>query len=289
MRTKTKTEPLLNEQQPVDRLPAVRKPRATAPTAEPVRTMQPAVPTTPMDLLRIVTQRGASVEEIGKFMDLMERQQKNEAQQAMVRAMTAFKKNPPDIYKTAEADFTTSKGRTTYSYATLGDICDKIIAALAEHGISHDWAIEQPGSGPDANMIVVTCTLTHEMGGSKSATFKAPPDNTGSKNAIQSIGSSVTYASRYSLLAACGIAVKAQGDDDGAAAGEPQAKAQPGADSQVGQHKIDKPNLDRAIKSIKSDDYSYGDLVEYYALTPEQLAYVRAELGMDAAAEAKAK
>lgn len=199
---------------PVDRretgakVPAVRG-RNRMPAQ--VQAQPVAQPTTPMDLLRIVTERGASVEEISKFMDLMDRQDAKQSQQAFVRAMAAFKKNPPDIYKDKDVSFT----GTQYSHATLGNVCEQIIAALAEHGISHDWAMEQPGNG----MIRVTCTLTHEQGHSKSTVMEAPADNSGKKNAIQSIASTVTYLERYTLLAACGIAVKDGSDDDGRGAG----------------------------------------------------------------------
>lgn len=196
--------------QPEAKLPAVRQPRQRA-VAAPVQSQ----PTTPMDLLRIVTERGASVAEISAFMDLMERQQANEARQAFVLAMAAFKKTAPSIYKNEGASFTAKGQQVEYDYATLGNVCEQIIAGLAEHGISHDWTLDQP----NAAGVNITCTLTHEKGHSKSTTVKLPLDTTGSKNAIQSIGSTITYGERYSLLAVCGIAVKSQGDDDGRAAG----------------------------------------------------------------------
>lgn len=213
--TDTKTIELPVDRREADaKVPAVRG-RSKLPAQ--VQAQPATQPTTPMDLLRLVTERGASVEQIGAFMDLMERQRKAEAQQAFVLAMAAFKKNPPTIEKTNTADFTTTKGRTTYTYADLATVCTAVIASLAEHGISHDWSVEQPGQGhPDVGMICVTCTLTHEQGHSKSTTLKAPADGSGSKNAIQAIGSTVSYLERYSLLAACGIAVKEMGDDDGA-------------------------------------------------------------------------
>lgn len=212
---------------PVDRreepakVPAVRSRRQPAAVSQPQTVA--AQPTTPMDLLRLAMERNMAPEQLGQFMDLIERQKKAEAQQAFVAAMAALKKNPPTIEKTNVADFTTQKGRTTYTYADLATVCTAVIAALAEHGISHDWSVEQPGNGqPDAGMICVTCTLTHEQGHSKSTTLKAPADPSGSKNAIQAIGSTVSYLERYSLLAACGIAVKEMGDDDGASS-QPQA------------------------------------------------------------------
>lgn len=268
---KTDEQPLVLENEAQQKLPAVRKPRAAA--------VVPAQPTTPMDLLRIVTERGASPEEISKFMDLVERQEAKEARQLFVQAMAAFKKNPPTIKKTNVADFTTAKGRTTYTYADLATVCEAVIAALAEHGISHDWSVEQPGEGPDANMILVTCTLTHEKGHSKSTTLKAPADPSGSKNAIQAIGSTVSYLERYSLLAACGIAVKEQGDDDGQSTGAPKEGLQPT------KHEIDEPTLHRALVAIQQKKYSWDEMIGFYELTPDQLAKARKVLDMKGEAE----
>jgi hypothetical protein len=205
--TKTPELPVDRRQEPAA-LPAVR--RGEAPEQVVSQRSTAAQPTTPMDLLRIATERGATMEEMAKLMDLLERQQDREARQAFVRAMAEFKKSAPRIVKDAGASFQAKGQQVEYGYATLGHICEQVIAALAEHGIAHDWAIQQPSNG----MILVTCTLTHEQGSSKSATIEFPPDPSGTKNGLQAIGSAVTYGQRYTLLAVCGIAVKEQGDDD---------------------------------------------------------------------------
>ena len=66
----------------------------------------------------------------------------------------------------------------------------------------------------------MTCILTHDMGHSEETSLEGSADNSGSKNSIQAIGSSVTYLERYSLLAATGLAVK-NADNDGAGTWEP--------------------------------------------------------------------
>ena len=63
----------------------------------------------------------------------------------------------------------------------------------------------------------VTCNLAHEAGHSEETTLSGPADNTGNKNAIQAIGSTLTYLQRYTLVQALGLA--AAQDDDGKAAG----------------------------------------------------------------------
>lgn len=235
---------IIEERQPKKQALAVSQPQPVASVPQ----------TSPMELLRIVTERGASADEISKFMDLMERQQAAEAKASFIRAMAAFKKNPPDIYKNKSVEFS----GTSYMHATLGNICEQIICALAEHGISHDWSVEQPGNG----MVRVICTLTHEQGHSKSTTLEAPPDSSGKKNAIQSIASTVTYLERYTLLAACGIAVKEQGDDDGRGAETPETPAP--------KHPISKKAFDKALDAIRAKTYTLEEIEAVYELTPDQ-------------------
>lgn len=181
-------------------------------------------PMTPMHMISDAVARGASFEQISQLMDLRDRIEASEARKAFVTAMTAFKRNAPTIVKNKVADFKTDKGRTVYAYSDLANVCDVVIGALAEHGISHDWAPAQSG-----NTVTVTCTLTHELGHTKQATLSAMADQSGGKNAIQAIGSAVSYLERYTLLAACGIAVGDGSDDDGAGSGdrqqEPAARA----------------------------------------------------------------
>lgn len=218
--TKTAMPDLLDAEPQAAQLPAKTE-RKRAAAKEP----EPAQPTSAMDLLAIVTKRGASAEEVGKFMDLLERQQQREAQQAFVAAMVDFKKSIQTVIKNARASFkgrdkgTGERGQVDYDFATLGHICEAIVADLAERGITHDWEPDQPSEGPDKNMVIVTCVLTHVQGHSKRATVKFPPDPTGTKNALQAVGSAISYAERYSLLAVCGIATREQADDDAHGAG----------------------------------------------------------------------
>jgi hypothetical protein len=90
-------------------------------------------------------------------------------------------------------------------------VCGAVVEALGTHGFSHRWDTEQPDSG----MIAVTCSITHAMGHCETTRMVAPPDNSGKKNVIQQVASTITYLQRYTLLAACGLATNEQLDDDG--------------------------------------------------------------------------
>lgn len=163
---------------------------------------------TPMELIQVAVRQDADIDKLAKLMDLQERWEKNEARKAFVTAMNAFKAEIPQILKNKSASF--DNGRTTaYEYASLDHICDILAPALSKHGISHSWRLAQNGSS-----VKVTCVLTHEMGHSEETTLEGPADSSGSKNAIQAIGSSTTYLEKYTFLAAVGTAAKGQ-DSDG--------------------------------------------------------------------------
>lgn len=162
---------------------------------------------TPMALVQMAVAQGADIDKLEKLMALQERWEANQARKAFVAAMADFKANPPQVLKDKLVDFTSQKGRTHYMHATLGAMCAAIIKALADHEISHHWDVAQNG------IIKVTCVLTHAAGHSETVSMHANADQTGNKNDIQAIGSTVTYLQRYTLLAATGLAAMDQDDD----------------------------------------------------------------------------
>lgn len=168
---------------------------------------RPAV--TPMQMLQAALDQGADLAKLEQLMALQERWEANEARKAYVVAMARFKQNPPEILKRKRVHFESQKGTTDYMHATLADVCAAAIKGLADVGISHRWDVEQQN-----DRITVHCVLTHEQGHSERTTLTGSADQSGNKNAIQAIGSAVSYLQRYTLLAATGLATK-DIDDDG--------------------------------------------------------------------------
>lgn len=168
----------------------------------------------PMGSALQALQAGATIEQMQGLLALQKDWEANEARKAYVAAMAEFKKNPPEIFKRKQVNFTTRDGDTTsYQHATIGDVTSLTVAGLAAHGFSHRWDTKQ-----DGGRIIVSCILTHNLGHSELTTLEASPDSSGKKNAIQQVASTVTYLQRYTLLAACGLATKDLEDDDGAGA-----------------------------------------------------------------------
>ena len=159
---------------------------------------------TPLDLLQRAIQQNVSMDQLERLQVMYEKWEANEARKAFVAAMNKFKANPPAVVKNATAAIKSDKGSYTYNYATLEQVCRAVIQGLSEVGISHRWQMIQNGS--PSNTIAVTCILTHERGHAEETSLEGQPDQSGGKNSIQAVGSTVTYLQRYTLLAATGLA-----------------------------------------------------------------------------------
>ena len=96
-----------------------------------------------------------------------------------------------------------------YKYADLPSVWDVIRKPLTDNGI----AIHQAVQGANGDLRLVT-SIHHKNGGTM--TDGGVPLIL-VKNDMQGLGSAITYARRYGLMAAVGIAAE---DDDGVGAGE---------------------------------------------------------------------
>jgi hypothetical protein len=158
--------------------------------------------------LAIAIKNGMPPETIGKLMDLQERWETNQARKAFVDAMANFKRECPAVIgKDRKADF--GQGKAKYSYATTGAIVQAITPALSKYGLSLSWETKQ-----EARAVTCTCHVTHSGGHRESATLTGPHDESGGKNPIQMIGSSVHYLQRYTMVSVLGLATADMDDPD---------------------------------------------------------------------------
>jgi hypothetical protein len=165
----------------------------------PEREQLPAV-VTPMAMLAKAVEGGADINVLEKLMGLSERWEANQARKAFDEAISAAKLEIPPIERNA-------KGHNEKRYADFSAIAKVVDPILGKHGLSYRFRTSQ------TDRISVTCVLSHKAGHSEETTLSGPADNTGSKNAIQAIGSTLTYLQRYSLVQMLGLA--AERDDDG--------------------------------------------------------------------------
>lgn len=155
---------------------------------------------------------------VNMALDATDRIDATRARKAYASAMARFKRSPPKIVKDAHVRYENRDGTfTEYDHATLGALCDAVIAGLAEVGISHDWR----KVWTDNKMIQVITVLTHELGHKEEfPSIPAMPDTSGGKNSIQANESTATYLRRSGLFDATGLAALAPPDRDGRDTGE---------------------------------------------------------------------
>lgn len=118
-------------------------------------------------------------------------------------------------------------------YADLASCVEAVVGALNKHGIAFMQRVLPCESG-----VTVETLFIHTSGETLSSGALHVPVQ---KNDAQGYGSALTYARRYSLMSACGIAPE---DDDGNAASAKSAPAM----------KQDKPSHAQPQKTISEED-----------------------------------
>ena len=182
-------------------------------TVQPLAVASP----TPMMLIERAMIQGSDIDldRMERLMLMQERWDKENARKAFLAAMAEFRANAPELRKNSKVDFTSAKGRTNYNYADQEEVSMPIGKVMGPLGLSF-WFEPKQVNG----RIYVTTFLQHSMGHTEQITLEGAPDDSGNKNNIQAVGSTITYLERYGLLAITGMAVKGQ-DTDG------RPKAQP--------------------------------------------------------------
>jgi len=162
----------------------------------------------PSDMILAAVKGGADLEKLERLLALQIKWEENEAKKAYNLAMTKFKENAPDIEKDKKVSFPAGGKTMEYHHASLANVTRKINKGLSGHGLSASWTTTQTNGS-----VTVTCKITHSQGHSEETSLTASPDTSGSKNAIQAIGSTISYLERYTLLALCGLATSDMDDD----------------------------------------------------------------------------
>jgi hypothetical protein len=132
------------------------------------------------------------------------------ASQAWAEAFLAAQRQMPPIPKTNTAEIKTDRGAYSYSYADLASILDLVLPILGENGLALAQSTVTVGT-----QVGVETRIYHTGGHVETFGPLLLPGGTTPQNA----GSAVTYARRYALTAALGLAP--DDDDDAEAASRP--------------------------------------------------------------------
>lgn len=177
----------------------------TKPNYEAQDAMLPADPMVSM-IERVAMDPNADLAKLERMLEMRDKHEAREAEKAFAAA-----------FASASAEFPTiplnGVGHNKMKYATLKDITSLTRPVLSRHGLAMTFAIET------GDRIVVTAELMHRQGHSKRTSITLPADTSGSKNAVQAVGSTQTYGQRYTAQAILGLSLGEDTDDDGRAAG----------------------------------------------------------------------
>ena len=162
---------------------------------------------------RMSSDQSVDVAKVEKLVDLYMRVTANTARQEYAAALADMQPQLPLI---AERGGIKDRNDNVQSrYALWEDIVSAITPILSEHGFALSFRTQN-----EANMVSVTGVLSHRAGHSEQTTLALPIDTSGSKNAVQSVGSSTSYGKRYTAGALLNLRT-GDIDDDGASGGKP--------------------------------------------------------------------
>jgi hypothetical protein len=154
-----------------------------------------------------------NIDKLERMMAMYERVTDRTAKAAYSDALSQMQPELPVIAERGKIDLGRGKPQ---SYALWEDINEAIKPVLAKHGFAVSFR-----TGREDGMIVVTGILSHRDGHSEETTMHLPIDASGSKNAVQAVGSSTSYGKRYTASALLNLTsrLSEDKDDDGRAAG----------------------------------------------------------------------
>lgn len=160
---------------------------------------------------RLVLDPNVDVSKVERMFDLQERLIARNQEAAYNAALAIMQPSLPEIEHKG-------KGNNEKSYAKWEDIHSQVTPILTANGFALTFR-----TSDEAGRIKVTAVLRHRDGHSDETSITLPSDQSGGKNAVQAVGSSVSYGKRYAACALLNIRTRGE-DDDGKAASKKTSK-----------------------------------------------------------------
>ena len=165
----------------------------------------------PGSLIQQAIEHNSGVETLERLLDMATKVRDREARDAWHEAMARFQAEAPTLPKSRTAHVRMKQGGSySYNYASLDAIIPVLRPVLARHGLSVTYKTTFA-----QGCVTAICRVAHERGHVEETEFLAPVDTEARMSAPQQMGAASTYARRYALLAALGLAP----EDDPDAAG----------------------------------------------------------------------
>lgn len=179
-----------------------------------------ATPPDPVaQIVALAANADMDVAKLAKLIEMQERVVRTQAEAAFNAAFAAMQGALPTVIERGRGD----KGM---SYAPLEDVIETVRPVLRAHG----FALSHRTEWPEKGVVRIVGLLAHELGHTRTSEFVSAADQTGSKNAVQALGSTISYGRRYTTADLLCIVTRRGADDDGASAGRAAVTDPPGFD-----------------------------------------------------------
>lgn len=169
-------------------------------------------------IARAARDPSVDIDKMERLISMQERVQNRNAEVAFNAALAELQPLLPVIEE--RGGIKDRSGNVQSTYALWEDVNEAIRPHLAEHGFALRFRVDRT-----ADQISVTGILSHREGHKEETTLTLPTDTSGSKNAVQAVGSSTSYGKRYTAFALLNITSTGEDDDGNKAGMAPKADA----------------------------------------------------------------
>lgn len=165
-------------------------------------------------IARAAADPNVDIDKLERLLEMQERVIARTARAAYYSALAELQPGLPVV--TERGGIKDRNGNIQSTYALWEDVNEAIRPILAAHGFSLSFKVRRTD-----NEIITTGVLAHSEGHREETELALPTDTSGSKNAVQAVGSSTSYGKRYTAFALLNI-TSAGEDDDGQKGGAPE-------------------------------------------------------------------
>lgn len=160
-------------------------------------------------IARAASDPNVNVDKMQQLLEMQERIMARQAEADFNAAMNRLQPRLPRITKKGRIEYEKNGNKTSTPFAKYEDVDAAIKPLLCEEGFSIGF-----GTAPlEKGGILITATLAHRGGHSKTESMPLPFDTSGAKNAIQAVGSTLSYGKRYLVCAMLNIITENEDND----------------------------------------------------------------------------
>lgn len=164
-------------------------------------------------IARAAADPNVDIDKLERLLEMQERVLARDAKAAYFSALADMQPNLPVIEE--HGGIKDRNGNVQSTYALWEDVNEAIRPILVQYGFALSFKVRRT-----EGEIITTGILSHRGGHSEETELSLPTDTSGSKNAVQAVGSSTSYGKRYTAFALLNITSKGE-DDDGDKGGRP--------------------------------------------------------------------